>query len=269
MKRSFSIKAKLINDELQYQGGGKQQQRWWHTPDLQGQQNQLSDWALSLWLGDWGRVRKCLSKLSEKEVSTLLRRRESLANFGALFHVILGAKAKAYYPENVHDLKSGHVRILKKLLSLGAEVNVHDVAGFTPLHIAGMFAGEVSAVIAKLLIEAGANVNVKNRFGEQPMIEFLQTDNIEVIRLLVDNKADMILTNHGGMNMRAESLAHSLNIRELLESALTAALGRARQEVEAQYMPGHNARQCRVCEHYRFTAACTEKEFRLGVHSPT
>ena len=34
--------------------------------------------------------------------------------------------------------------ILKKLLSLGAEVNVHNVAGFTPRHIAGMFAGEVS-----------------------------------------------------------------------------------------------------------------------------
>ena len=101
------------------------------------------------------------------------------------------------------------------------------------------------------------------------MIQFLQTDNTEVIRLLVDNKADMILTNDGGMNMRAESLAHSPKNWELLGSALTAELGRARQEVEAQYMPGHNARQCRVCEHYRFTAACTEKEIRLGVHSPT
>ena len=59
------------------------------------------------------------------------------------------------------------------------------------------------------------------------MIQFLQTDNIEVIRLLVDNKADMILTNDGGMNMRAESLAHSPKIRELLGSALTAELGRA------------------------------------------
>ena len=69
---------------------------------------------------------------------------EILAKFRALFHIILGAKAKADNPQNFHDLKSGHVSILKKLLSLGAEVNVHNVAGFTPRHITGMFAGEVS-----------------------------------------------------------------------------------------------------------------------------
>ena len=50
-----------MKDELKYQGGGQQQQRWWHPPDLQGQQNQLSEWVISLWVGDWRRVKKCLS----------------------------------------------------------------------------------------------------------------------------------------------------------------------------------------------------------------
>ena len=59
------------------------------------------------------------------------------------------------------------MKILIKLISLGADVNVHDVAGLTPLHhCVTRFGNEVTFKMAEQLIRAGAKVNAKNRFGE-------------------------------------------------------------------------------------------------------
>ena len=66
--------------------------------------------------------------------------RESLYNIPAVFHVVHGAR-KLYSEDrvtqemfrkyNVDD--DGHVKILDKLLSLGAEVDPRDIGGRTPL----------------------------------------------------------------------------------------------------------------------------------------
>ena len=59
----------------------------------------------------------------------------------------------------------GQYYIVKKLLELGADVNIKDDRGWTPLHYA---VSEGKSEIATLLIEYGANANSVNKFGSIP-----------------------------------------------------------------------------------------------------
>ena len=59
----------------------------------------------------------------------------------------------------------GNCNIIKLLLQNGANVNIVDLNGNTPLHIASIY-GKIDAV--KLLLEYNANINKKNRGGFRP-----------------------------------------------------------------------------------------------------
>ena len=59
-----------------------------------------------------------------------------------------------------------HVRILEKLLELEAMVNVRDSAGYTPLaHCLTSAGNETTFKMARMLLEKGADPNLKNRLG--------------------------------------------------------------------------------------------------------
>ena len=136
---------------------------------------------------------------AEGKLQDLLNRRESMLKINAIFHVIIGARFLAeehdvrgdtdlrFYnqytdPESFYgetrlqarktlNVKNEHMKIFDKLLSLGVDVNVRDMAGFTPLHHCLARQGnKVTFKMAEKLIEAGANANAKNRFGENPLL---------------------------------------------------------------------------------------------------
>jgi len=65
----------------------------------------------------------------------------------------------------------GHLNVVELLLSLGADVNVHnqnDHWGTTPLHAA---AHANQRAIAELLIAQGADINATNLNGRTPLAE--------------------------------------------------------------------------------------------------
>ena len=107
-------------------------------------------------------------------LSQLLRMRESLLNNCAVLHLVHGARdlhsqAPELIPQNqlchtTLNVRNEHVKILLKLISLGADVNVRDVAGFTPLHHCVLRHGnDVTLQMAGILLKAGAEVDAKNR----------------------------------------------------------------------------------------------------------
>jgi len=67
----------------------------------------------------------------------------------------------------IQAVKDGNIKAVKQHLDAGADVNAKDDKfGFTPLHRA---AGRGNKEVAELLIAEGADVNVKNEDGDTPL----------------------------------------------------------------------------------------------------
>ena len=85
---------------------------------------------------------------------------------------------------------------VRTLLAAGASANARNGNGQTPLHIA---AGEGSAEICKLLIDAGADVEAEFDFdGSRPLSIAVWRGHEEVCKLLIDHGADYFLKNSRG-----------------------------------------------------------------------
>jgi hypothetical protein len=109
--------------------------------------------------------------------------------------------------------------VAKKLLEKGADVNVKDATGRTPLFYAQ------NAEIAELLIKNGADVNAKSKNGETPIFDAIGSRRFEVVKLLIDYGADLKVeekaTNKTPLKvsilMRGENHEITKLIREALE----------------------------------------------------
>jgi ankyrin repeat protein len=106
----------------------------------------------------------------------------------------------------------------------GDDVNLADSAGFTPLHFA---AQGLHADVARLLIEAGADLHARNRFGATALLVALskvRATNGEVVRVLLDAGADPDAENNYGTSAR--SLASKVTNFDLMRFFRPLALGR-------------------------------------------
>jgi len=90
----------------------------------------------------------------------------------------------------------GHFQIAEYLIKHGANVNVKDEDGYTPLHntahsfLKGSPPKRTEADrnrIAALLLEYGATVNATINHGETPLHEAALTNNIGLVQLLLEN----------------------------------------------------------------------------------
>lgn len=109
--------------------------------------------------------------------------------------------------ELLYASRNGDINEVINLIQTGADVNVKDGRGYTPLHMAAMQdvgqgninfvtgkteppddkAIETNFEIAKLLIENGANVNVKDNEGDTPLFHARRHLNFKVASLIVEH----------------------------------------------------------------------------------
>ena len=82
--------------------------------------------------------------------------------------------------ENITEIKS--------LLNQGANVNVREKDGQTPLHYAA-YLNNIN--IAKLLIDSGADVNVQDKDGWAPLRWATHNGHPEIAKLLIEYEADV------------------------------------------------------------------------------
>merc|ERR1719318_163248 len=165
----------------------------------------LSDWLKVLWCGDFDGMMRILKNLDKMEGARLIIKRETMLNMSPIFHVIMGAKQLRHEKCANHesckkfliqvkqqlDVKEDHIKVLQKLISLKAHVNVRDVAGYAPLHhCVTEFSDEICLQMADILLKAGADVNAQNRFGATPLLDSMLTENWDFINLLLRNGAD-------------------------------------------------------------------------------
>lgn len=97
-------------------------------------------------------------------------------------------------------VKRGDSTYLNFLLSKGADPNVRDGQGDTPMMTA-LLGGFVPGV--EVLLNRGGNANLANSRGETPLIRAVQLRNMEAVRLLLASGADPDQTdNVAGMSAR-------------------------------------------------------------------
>jgi len=84
---------------------------------------------------------------------------------------------------------------IKKLLEEGADPNIRDGDGNTPLHFA---ASKGCAEVAKLLLRHGADPNAQDKNGETPLHVAASEGHVDVVRLLLEHGADPSIRNKDG-----------------------------------------------------------------------
>ncbi|GFO07798.1 ankyrin-3 [Plakobranchus ocellatus] len=98
-------------------------------------------------------------------------------------------------------IANGNVAAVEGMIELGADVNIADDAGMTPLHAACSFAYFPLEGVKKLLA-VGADCNRSGHGGFTPLHLAVAGARPEVVRILLENGADMHLkTNLGETNL--------------------------------------------------------------------
>jgi ankyrin repeat protein len=137
-------------------------------------------------------------------------------------------KKKGYRPLHLASLYN-HPEITKLLIDSGANINLLDIAGATPLHLTSKiyppnpeaakilvdcgadinlpdndgniplhYATYMDSEIAKLFIDRGVNINHANKFGLTPLHNTVEYNLPKIAKLLLDNGADSNCASNDG-----------------------------------------------------------------------
>ncbi len=106
------------------------------------------------------------------------------------------------------------VEIAKLLIEHGANVSVRDNKGRRPIHSAAV---QNSLEMAKLLIEHGANVSARNNDGISPMHSAAVQNSVEMAKLLIEHGANVsVRDNKGRRPIHSAAVQNSLEMAKLL-----------------------------------------------------
>ena len=127
--------------------------------------------------------------------------------------------------EDIFDAVMHHdIELVKKLINNGVDLNIKDNDGYTPL-MRSMFVIEDSEKIIKLLIDAGANVNITDdNNGNTALILWIKSDwkntSTNKIKLLINAGADVNIKNNYGNTalILASSRNQIENVKLLIEA---------------------------------------------------
>ncbi|MDN5215077.1 ankyrin repeat domain-containing protein [Fulvivirgaceae bacterium BMA12] len=128
-------------------------------------------------------------------------------------------KAKSVADKPKIDLQtaviSGDLEAVKKHIEAGTDINEKEpLGGSTPLISAATF-GKIK--IAKALIDAGADLSIKNNDGSTALHAAAFFCRVEIVQMLIDAKADKILRNNFGATPRESVMGPFAEIRPIYE----------------------------------------------------
>ena len=166
-----------------------------------------------------------------------------------MFHVVRGASY--IKPEVIaeKDYRTYFTRAYEKclllLIFLGVDLNVPDIAGYTPLHYCSTNSGnEITLVLAEVLLKAGADVDAKNRLGETPLSIATLAYKYDVIQLLLDHGADPYV-GANGCNVTPNDVAADFpRIQEMFSKAIKKQKKNDREKIKDT----EGLKNCHVCK---------------------
>jgi len=95
-------------------------------------------------------------------------------------------------------LKRGHTVVAKIVLEAGADVNLRNKLGLTPLLMACGKATRGYRVIAEALIARGANVNIRDVIGNTPLLLAISGGMFDIAKILIERGASVSMSSQKG-----------------------------------------------------------------------
>ena len=105
----------------------------------------------------------------------------------------------------------GDLDVIRQHIAAGSDLNEKEPAvGSTPLISAAVFG---KTEVARALIEAGADVNLKNNEGSTPLHSAAFLCRLEIVEMLLENGADKTLLNNYGSTAQQSVLAPFADVK--------------------------------------------------------
>ena len=112
--------------------------------------------------------------------------------------------------------RNGCTAEARLLLQHGADPNLADNYGNSPLIRAAMASGDAGRGVAALLLDAEAEIDHQNKNGSTALIFACQCTNVEVAKLLLERGANKELKNKFGKDAMAKAADRTVRKEELL-----------------------------------------------------
>lgn len=187
-----------------------------------------SDFAYAAASGDVNSLRAALDAADNK--AALLSQRHLPLRMPALTLVTAGARLVGLADRSSPFSPSArHVEAATLLLAAGAPLEARDVYGVTALaHACSEVASPTSLAIALLLVNAGADVNTRNRSGRSPLwtLAMHPLGLVPAAMLLLEAGADPLLEDNDGISPQRLSTITHCNLVFSMASSGTLARGR-------------------------------------------
>jgi ankyrin repeat protein len=136
------------------------------------------------------------------------------AIFVAMFCLAAASTAGAADDTLARLIQAGHRDAALKMIAAGADVNVAQGDGTTPLHWAVY---KVDADLARALLARGAKPDVMNNYGSSPLAEAVKVANARLVEMLLDAGSNAEVPNQEGQtSLMLAARAGSLDIAKLL-----------------------------------------------------
>ena len=140
--------------------------------------------------------------------------------------LVIGCLALLMFPcaatgaDFISICRTGSIQKITDAIKNGADVNITDKDGHTPL-MAGAFTRNNSPQVVTVLIEAGADVNASDKSGLTPLMMAVMkpVPDVQVVKILVKAGADLNARKHNG-GMKPLMLAAGMGKPEIAATLL-------------------------------------------------
>ncbi len=177
-----------------------------------------------VWIGGGNMSRRIIDIIQDVKgkksfdlLQTLIKSKQGLDETDdcgdAPIHCIINSMSGyLYYINGVTTL--GNIKLLELLIEYGADINIKDSKGNTPLYLAVEYSEEA---VVELLLKSGANQTFGNKEGNTPLILACSIGKEDIIKLLLADKNLVETVNKEGITpFLAASIVDKPNILQML-----------------------------------------------------